>query len=313
MGELLRIEDLSVAYGNRKYHRNNYNREIIRNLSFSICEGEIFGLIGESGCGKTTTAKAICDLVNYKGNIFWKKRNLHEISKKERCKEIQLIFQNPYNSLDPSMKIKYILEEPLRIQRLCAKQERIKRVDKVLELIGFDSELKNRYIKEMSGGQRQRIAIGCGLMLNPQLIIADEVLSALDVSVQASVLNLFSDINRKLNISFLFISHDINAVVYLCDRIAVMYKGQIVEMGDAMEIYSNPLHPYTKLLLKTVVGIEKQIEFFDFSPNGLESYKPQYGCVYASECPVCRRECFEQNFKLRKVSKNHEVQCNLYV
>lgn len=310
MGDiLLFVDNLSVSYKKSLGAKNKSsgNKEIIRDLSFEIKKGEIFGLIGESGCGKTTTARAISSLIPYDGNIILNNKNIRGLSIKQRSKELQLIFQNPYNSLNPKMKVKDILEEPLRIHRAGKKSERINKVKEIMEIIGLNCDYMDRYIDEMSGGQRQRVAIGSALMLNPELIIADEVLSALDVSVQANIINLFVDINKRLGVSFLFIYHDINVVAYLCDRIAVMYRGEIVEIGDSIEIFNNPIHPYTKLLLKTVVGIEKKISDIEMTKDN-ENYKS--GCVYSKLCSEYSTENCDKKMKLINVKDNHMVCCN---
>lgn len=254
---LLSIEGLSIAYQSKGLLFSQSiatENQVVKNISFSIKRGEIYGIIGESGCGKTTIARAISGLINYSGSIKFNGLELCTLGRKDRSRYIQMIFQCPYNSLNPSMKIKDILVEPLIIHNLYSKREREYKALEMLELIGIDPSCQGRYIAEMSGGQRQRISIGCALMLRPKLIVADEVLSSLDVSVQANILNIFQSLNENLGVTFLFISHNINVVVYFCHRIAVMRYGEIIETGDALQLYHQPIHPYTKLLCSLAKG-----------------------------------------------------------
>ena len=229
MQEILSINNLYVKYD------KNCRENVLKDLSMTINDREIIGLIGESGCGKSTTAKAIMGLLKYSGDIKIYGKNIDSMTRKERAREVEMIFQNPYNSLDPRMKVKNILmepfkiqdfvdfvEEPFKIHHLYSPDERNSKVKRILNVIGFDEKILSRHVNELSGGQRQRVAIGAALILEPKLIIADEILSALDVSVQASIANLIIELKQKLGISFIFISHDINMVAYLCDRIAVM-------------------------------------------------------------------------------------------
>jgi ABC-type glutathione transport system ATPase component len=209
-------------------------KPVLNNVSFEIERGEIFGLVGESGCGKTTLAKCILGLIDYEGEIFinGNKREARPsfAERRKSAFEVQAVFQNPSSSLNPVKTIGWILEEPLRAHRLSSKTEREKRVDETLDLVGLDSSYKKRRPGELSSGQKQRIAIGCALMLKPGLIVADEPVSALDVSVAAQVLNLFRDLNKRLGLALLFISHNVEMVHYLCDRVAVMRNGGITDV-----------------------------------------------------------------------------------
>ena len=229
----------------------------IKDVSFNIKKGEIFGIVGESGCGKSTLARAIVGLTkDIEGQIILNGEEIKDGKKistgKNISEEVQIVFQDPLSSLNPKKKIGWILEEPLRIHKVGNKEKRIKRVNEMLELIGLDINYRERYPNELSGGQRQRISIGSALMLNPQLIIADEPVSALDVSVQAQILNLMQDLQQKLNFSYLFISHDLNVVYYMCQRVGVMCDGEIVELASVEEIYDKPVHEYTKSLLSAI-------------------------------------------------------------
>lgn len=308
---LLALENLNVSYKTKRFtfRKDLYaGQEVVKNISFSINAGETYGIIGESGCGKTTMAKAISGLIKYSGSIKINAVELSRLSNKVRSSKIQMIFQNPYNSLNPSMSIKDILEEPLKIHNLCNKLERTHKVAKMLHLIGLDAGYSNRYICEMSGGQRQRISIGCALMLQPQLIVADEVLSALDVSVQANILNIFRELNEDFGVTFLFISHDINVVAYFCNSIAVMYAGEIVETGNAVEIYNNPIHPYTKILIQAVPHIDKKVYDFVFTKNDNNSLA-SCSCAFAKICPKYCEKCLNKSIDLIDIAPNHKVKC----
>jgi ABC-type glutathione transport system ATPase component len=231
-------------------------KPVLNNINLEIAPGEIFGLVGESGCGKTTLGRCILGLIDYEGEIdidgLRQEKGRRGLKRLEMAARVQAVFQNPAAALNPVKRIGWLLEEPLRIHRMGTKQEREKRVDEVLDLVGLDPSYKIRRVRELSVGQKQRIAIGCALILRPRLIIADEAVSSLDVSVGAQILNLFQDLHAGLGLSLIFISHNLNLVYYLCSRIAVMRRGQILEMGTAEEVYSAPKHPYTRELLAAI-------------------------------------------------------------
>lgn len=262
------MQDTILSVQNIKnYFTNNKSKEILKGVSFDIKKGEIFGLIGESGSGKTTLAMSVAGLIDYDGDILIN----NEILKKKRTlsqrKNIQMVFQDPFGSLNPKKKIGWILEQPLIIHKAGTHTDRLNRINEVLKLVGLDERFKDRYPHELSGGQRQRVSIACSLILNPSLIIADEAVSALDVSTSAQILNLFNDLHDKLNLSMLFISHNLNVVYYLCSRVAVLYRGLIVELAAAEELYRNPLHPYTKLLLNSSCNSDCGLNNADFLEN----------------------------------------------
>jgi ABC-type glutathione transport system ATPase component len=235
-------------------------KPVLNGVSLEIQTGEIFGLVGESGCGKTTLGRCILGLIDYAGEITIDgvKQNSRGRSgaaeRRAMAEKVQAVFQNPASSLNPVKKAGWLLEEPLRIHKALTKAGREKRVDEVLDLVGLESAHKYRRINELSVGQKQRICIGCALMLRPKLIVADEPVSALDVSVGAQILNLFRDLHQRLGLSLLFISHNLDLVYYLCDRIAVMHQGRIVEQGEAEQVYSSPEQEYTRRLLLAAGG-----------------------------------------------------------
>jgi ABC-type glutathione transport system ATPase component len=242
---LLVVKNVSNSYLSRRFGAfgKKETKQVLHNVNLEILPGEIHGLVGESGCGKTTLGKCILGLLDYEGEIS--------------VGNVQAVFQDPSGALNPVMRVGWILEEPLRVHRIGDKKEREKKVDQMLDLIGLDPSYKKRKPVELSSGQKQRISIGCALMLSPSLVIADEPVSALDVSVGAQILNLFRDLNKRLGLSLLFISHNLNLVYYLCDRISVMKQGRIVEQGIADEVYANPKEDYTKELLKAIPGLSE--------------------------------------------------------
>jgi ABC-type glutathione transport system ATPase component len=252
---LLKVSRVSNVYVSRRYGAfgKREEKQVLNNINLEINPGEIFGLVGESGSGKTTLAKCILSLIDYRGNISidCMQESCRERGR-ERAKKVQAVFQNPAGALNPAMRVGRLLEEPLLIHKLGSKQEREKQADEILELVGLDSSYKKRKPGELSSGQKQRVSIGCALMLRPSLIIADEPVSALDVSVGAQILNLFWDLNQSLNLSLLFISHNLNVVYYLSQKIAVMRNGEIIEQGTAEDVYNRPRHEYTRNLLKSV-------------------------------------------------------------
>ncbi|GHU65621.1 oligopeptide ABC transporter ATP-binding protein [Spirochaetia bacterium] len=256
---LLSVHNVSNAYISRRFGAfgKKEKKQVLRNINLEILPGEIYGLVGESGCGKTTLGLCILGLLDYEGEIILNNKPMivrdsryqNSRSRKERASMVQVVFQDPAGALNPVMSVGWILEEPLRVHSIGDKKEREKKVDQMLDLVGLDASYKKRKPGELSSGQKQRISIACALMLNPSLIIADEPVSALDVSVGAQILNLFRDLNKRLGLSLLFISHNLNLVYYLCDRISVMKQGRIVEQGNAEEVYAHPQHPYTRELL----------------------------------------------------------------
>lgn len=253
---LLDIKNLSIEYKSIKNDSNSVVKAV-NNVSLQLQRGEIYALAGESGCGKSTLAKAITKLVPIKsGDIFYENRNIYDI-KKDYPTNVQMVFQNPYSSLNPRMKIKDILIEPLDINTKLAKSEKETLVEEVMADVGLPLSALNNYPHEFSGGQRQRIAIARALILNPKLLIADEPVSALDASIQAQIINLLKDLRQKRDLTILFISHDMNVIKYLADRIGIMHNGSLVEENYAGTVFRYPKDDYTKKLLNAVPILQK--------------------------------------------------------
>ncbi len=246
VNRILEIKDLKVYYteSDKKLFQKRQRKEVVKGVSLEVLEGESVGIVGESGCGKSTLAKAITGLVNdVKGQI-----SLRE-------EKPQMVFQDPYGSLNPSKRIGWLLEEPLKLQKTLSKREREQRVEEILQKVNLPIEYKKRYPKDLSGGQRQRVAIARAMILHPKFVVLDEPVSALDVTVQAQVLQLLKDLKEEFQLSYLFISHDMGVVHSMCDRVCVMYQGEIVESGRTEEVFQNPTHEYTKQLLSSVPKI----------------------------------------------------------
>lgn len=321
---ILTIKNLQNYYHSHSVNIFEKSKKIkvLKGVNIDIKRGEIFGLVGESGCGKSTLGGAIVGLVEAQGDIILEGEKMEGRRRKDLCKKVQIVFQDPMSSLNPKKKIGWILEEPMKIHKIGNKEERKKRVEEVLELIGLDPSYRDRYPRELSGGQRQRISIGCALMLNPKLLIADEPVSSLDVSVQSQILNIMMDLHDKLNLSYLFISHNLNVVYYLCDRVAVMYFGRIVELSDVKTIYDNPLHPYTQELLNAIPRLDSESGFGDIQDKNLESVDreikesniPQNGCEFSPRCPKACAKCRELVPELSRVidgPNEHFVRCHM--
>ena len=291
----------------------------VNDVSVDIYEGETLGIIGESGCGKSTFGKTLIQLHKAtSGSVEYNGRDIFSLQGKELKdlkRDIQMVFQDPYSSLDPRKTAAKIIAEPLVVHKL--EPDKKKRDDKVLGLmreVGLDVQHVNRFPHEFSGGQRQRINVARALALNPKLIICDEPVSALDVSIQAQVLNLFNRLQKEYNLTDVFISHDLGVIKHVSDRIAIMYLGRIVELCDADKLYDNPLHPYTKALLSAIptespfVKKERIVLKGDIpSPIG-----DQTGCPLAGRCPQCMERCRKEMPKLMKQEEGHQVACFLY-
>ena len=291
---------------------------VLNDVNLKIKRGEILSLVGESGCGKTTLGKSILKLINLNsGHIFFNGKDIELFNKKqlfEYRKQVQIIFQNPYASLNPKMTVYDILKEPLDVHKWGGKDDIQRRIYEVCKLTGIDIKSLNRYSSEFSGGQRQRIAIARALVLNPQLIIADEPVSALDVSIQAQIINLLLDLKNKLNLTILFISHDLSVVKYISNFVAIMYLGQIIEFGNNDDIFNNYKHPYTKALMDSIPKISKNSKEENITIQGeLPSLNTiQEGCKFYSRCPYSLPKCKNYTPSNVYISNSHYVNCFLY-
>lgn len=317
---LLEIKNLNVTYQTKKGLIGKIQTvHAVNNVSLDIQKGEILAIAGESGCGKSTLAKAIMKLIQSdSGEILLNGENVlnlkHNKDLKKFYQKVQMIFQNPYSSLNPKMKIGEILKEPLIINTNLKKEEITKIVEEKIEKVGLDKSALNLYPHEFSGGQRQRIAIARSLILNPEFIIADEPVSALDVSIQAQIINLLKQLKEDFNLTFLFISHDLSVIKYLSDRIAIMYLGEVVEIGRTEEIFKNPKHPYTKALLSSVPELNPQDEKERIHLQG-ELPSPENlptGCKFHTRCPYVMEICKTSTPQVKEFSDTHNCKCFLY-
>ncbi len=317
---LLEVKNLKKYFPVKRKKIREKKRYVkaVDGVSFAIKEGETLGLVGESGCGKSTAGQALIRLIEpTSGEIIFNDKNItygKKILKDLVRKEMQIIFQDPYSTLNPRKKIGWTLREPLVINKVGSLKEQDKKIDEMLDVVGFDTTYKKRYPHELSGGQRQRVGIARALMLNPQFIVADEPVSALDVSVQSQVLNLMKDLQTKFDLTYLFISHDLNVVEYLSDRVAVMYLGKIIEIADVEEIYRKPLHPYTQSLLSSIPStkIDNDKERIILEGDVPSPLNPPSGCPFHPRCPQAMDICSKGEPMYREIAKGHKVSCHLY-
>ncbi len=282
-------------------------------VSFDIEQGKTMGLVGESGCGKSTVARLILKLLETdEGNIIFKGRNISRFSEKEMKpfrKEVQIIFQDPFGSLNPRMTVGQCIEEGIRILGVKGASARKERLENLLNMVGMSFDSADRYPHEFSGGQRQRIGIARALSVEPSLIVCDEPVSALDVSIQAQIINLLKDLQDQLGLSYLFISHDLNIVGYLCDTISVMYNGSIMESASSEDIFNHPYHPYTKSLLSAVPDPKKKWDVTLSLEQRYDSDAVYDGCKHQKKCPWVEKQCRTNPIGFVEVEENHFVRC----
>lgn len=317
---LLTVKDLYMHFPIRRglFQKTVAHAHAVDGVSFDIASGETLGLVGESGCGKTTVGRIIVRLQEpTTGKVLLEGKNVFDFNKKKLKtfkRNVQIIFQDPYSSLNPRMTAGAIVSEPMIIHNTVPRNEINNEVKKLFDRVGLHSEQIDRYPHEFSGGQRQRISIARALSLNPKLIVADEPVSALDVSIQAQVVNLLTDLQRDFQLSYIFISHDINVVGYISTRIAVMYLGQIMELAPRREILTTPLHPYTESLLNSVpipnpnIGYKRIKRLKGEVPS---SINPPSGCPFHTRCPIAEKKCSIEKPILREIQNNHFVACHL--
>ena len=322
--DLLEVKDLVMHFPLTKgiiFQRQVGAVQAVDGVSFTVKKGETLGMVGESGCGKSTTGRALLQL--YKptsGQVNFHGQDLTKLGSGEMRKmrrHLQMIFQDPYASLNPRMTVGNIIAEPMQIHNLVPKNERNERVQELLETVGLNPYFANRYPHEFSGGQRQRIGVARALAANPEFIVADEPVSALDVSIQAQIVNLMEDLQEKFNLTYLFIAHDLSVVRHICDRVAVMYLGKIVELATRDEIYDNPLHPYTKALLSAVPipdpVIEKKRERVILTGDVPSPINPPSGCHFHTRCQYfIKGTCDVIEPPFEDKGDGHLVACHLY-
>ena len=317
---ILRVDNLKMYFPIRSglFQRHAGDIKAVDDVSFEIITGETLGLVGESGCGKTTTGRAIIRLYNPTGgHVYFEGQDMADLkgeALRKMRRKMQMIFQDPYASLNPRMSVYGIISEPLTVHHIVSGQEKKDRVAELMELVGLNPGLMNRYPHEFSGGQRQRIGLARSLALKPDLIICDEPISALDVSIQAQVVNLLEELQEKFELTYLFIAHDLSMVRHISDRTAVMYLGKVVELAPQEELFNQPLHPYTQALLSAVPVpdpvVERNRQRIILTGDVPSPAHPPSGCNFHPRCPL-HEECQEEEPEWQEVSPGHWVACHL--
>lgn len=311
---LIEVKDL------KKYFQVGKNKTLkaVDGVNFQIYKGETLGLVGESGCGKTTCGKTVMGLYDATGGeVIFDGVNIHGLNKKDKkefTKRAQIIFQDPYSSLNPRMTVADIIGEGIDIHQLYKGKERQEKIQELIELVGLNKEHSMRFPHEFSGGQRQRIGIARALAIEPDFIVCDEPISALDVSIQAQVVNLLIELQQKKNLTYLFIAHDLSMVKHISDRVGVMYLGSMVEFASSEELYAKPFHPYTKALMSSIPipdpEEEKRKRRIPLEGEIPSPINPKPGCRFAARCQYAQAACKEQTPELKEVEKDHFVACH---
>ena len=316
-GNLLEVRNLKKYYSVKSGFLNKDRRSVkaVDGINLSVKQGEILGIVGESGCGKSTLGRSILRLIEpTSGEVIFEGTNICGLKKEEmrlKRREMQIVFQDPGASLNPRLTVGEIIGEPLEVFHICEGKEKGERIYKLMDLVGINRAYINRFPHEFSGGQRQRLGIARALAVNPKLIICDEPVSALDVSIRAQVLNLIKELKDKLNLTYIFISHDLSVVHHICDRVAVMYLGRVVEIADKKQIYENPVHPYTKALLSAIPMPDPEVkrERIILQGDVPNPADPPSGCHFHKRCPYAKKECSETVPPFVTVEPGHQVLC----
>ena len=319
---MIRVENLQVHFpimGGFILSKQVGSIKAVDGLNFEIKQGETLGLVGESGCGKSTTGRAILQLESpTDGKIYFQSQDITQVSGEELRqlrRRMQMIFQDPYSSLNPRMTVGSFVGEPLTVYGLATGKHKQARVEQLLEIVGLNPQFVNRYPHEFSGGQRQRIVIARALSLNPDFIVCDEPIAALDVSIQAQIINLMQELQAQFGLTYLFIAHDLSVVRHICDRVAVMYLGKIVELASRDNLYTQPLHPYTQALLSAVPipdpDLEAKRERIILKGDVPSPINPPKGCNFHTRCPMAEDICCQLEPEFQDTGEGHFVACHL--